>query len=297
MSRPTHAKPPNVLTPYWKIAKQKTSPKKSSIISVSQKHPALISSFSSTLNNVEYIESNMTVVLIGHSFIRRIVKSAFPHIGTDINTVSIAQQFAEQLDIDHHFQHVFTLSRSTNLVEHLQDNLLTVTSYCPDTVLIEIGSNDLSHLTSFDPSSCLNLASAVFDFAIELSRTTKSVIIHSIIPRYSRISTTPTIFYKNCTCYNRLLRQFCNTEQTIHFSKLKGFFAQTDHNTSAKPSWTLDGIHCNTAAGKRKYKARLRHSLLFYKSSCIPIRVFCIVCTRLFFSCVLVQCLCLYHLG
>ena len=208
----------------------------------------------------------MKVLLVGHSFIRRLKNQVLPAArGRDITTQGAGKYFAQKLHLNDRFYSVYTLCERINLVEHLDNLYSQVCQLQPNTVLLDIGSNDLSSFTEVSPASCLKLAAAIFEFAEKLAALPHIyvVIIHSIIPRYSRISATPDIFIKNCQFFNKYIKHFCADSVAIKFSRLQGFFQQLD-NTTATPSWTNDGIHCNSTIGCRKYLSRLRHSLLYH---------------------------------
>ena len=212
----------------------------------------------------------MTVLLVGHSFIRRFRDTILrdsPFVGKDIlcKNSQAAAIFADKLRINEHFQQVFTISQRLYFIHQLSRIQKQLLEIRPDIVLVDIGSNDLANLTFANPGRCLALATAIFDFAQTIISST-TVIINSVLPRVGRLNCSPKTFLENCTYFNNFLKHLCSSTPNIKYQKLRGFFGSDPEH---KLSWSLDGIHCNASAGQRMYTTRLRQTLL---SSCHNIK-------------------------
>ena len=211
----------------------------------------------------------MKLLLLGHSFVRRLKDSVMPearHIEVDRRH---AKAFSEKLTLSDHFPETFTICLGVNLIRHLFDKLDDIKVIHPCTVMLEIGSNDLANMSSWDSNHCLYLANMALEFTMKLRAIgAKMVIMNSVIPRYARLCSTPDIFLRNCGTYNHILKNFCDTENGIFFCKLRGFYAPNEPST--RPKWTADGIHCDSTHGQAMYRSRIRHNLIY--QSCLQRR-------------------------
>ena len=206
----------------------------------------------------------MSVLLLGHSFLRRLKDRLLPSARKQ-NLVwnrHLSRTLLARLNIDHKFSDIYALCEGLNFINDIYQYISIVQDIHPSCILIEIGSNDLSKLHCYNPARCLDLAHDVFMLASALETFTDLIIIHGVLPRFSRIRSTADTFYRNCLLFNNNLKHFCDSGNKIKFVRLRGFYhtAHTEY-----PFWTTDGIHCNTDIGFDKYKARLRHSLLYHR--------------------------------
>lgn len=209
----------------------------------------------------------MNALLIGHSFIRRLVGDSLLTSAVDVRFENTAISLSRNLELDFHFSGgLYTICKNINLIHHLYDTVHRIRDLLPDIIVIELGSNDIANLTNTNSSECLRLADQLVEFAKHCiaSKLTKAVIINSVIPRNSRISCSAEQFIKNITIFNNCVRRFCNAAEQLYFNKIRGFYHPQKINNFW---WSSDGIHCNTTEGKRMYRARLRHGLLFFKPS------------------------------
>ena len=207
------------------------------------------------------------ILLVGHSFIRRFKNFMVPQFYNKDIVCGMhdhaAGQFAVNLRIDTHYQKIYTFSHGLTSINQLPWALESIRQTNPIVTVIDIGSNDLANLTTYDPNQCLILATATFNFAESLTQQGISVILHGIIPRRGRIDCSYEVFLDNSTYYNKVLKLLCEDASQIHFHKLRGFHNPMDIHCSSLP-WSLDNIHCNSPSGRRKYQAQLRHGLLLH---------------------------------
>lgn len=213
----------------------------------------------------------MNVLLVGHSFIRRLKRNLLPAAGgRDVTAqrAQLAATFASQLEVSQHFESIFTCSENLNLICHLEKCVATVTNTHPQVVMLDIGSNDLAHIKTKKNNICLQLASKITDFAKNLlTLGVRLVIINSVLPRTGRIACTPDVFASNCHAFNNYVKHFTQTETNIKYNKLRGFYG-TDNPHQNPPTvntWSTDGIHCNKGNSAKVYARRVRHGLLFFK--------------------------------
>ena len=214
----------------------------------------------------------MDVILIGHSFVRRF-KDHFCRdtrgTGKDISEPELAESLSQRLSIDHHFKRLYTISQGVIFIRDLYQHVQNIDQFVsnPTVIILDIGSNDLAQLHRSTPDRCLKLASELVDMAetLTLHRLIKLVIIHSVVPRFSRINSTIDNFYKNFVSFNKYVQHLCSITDSVQYHKLRGFFHR-NRTSSHSTWWTSDGIHCN-ARGLDTYKARLRHGLLFNRHS------------------------------
>jgi len=211
----------------------------------------------------------MNVTLVGHSFVRRVQVGLIPGSrGHDIETPESARHFSTLLQVSDHFKYVYTCAQHLNMVYHLPEYTHTIMKTSPSIVVLDIGSNDLAHITDVQPDISLQLATQIVQFAKSLiDYGVKLILINSILPRTGRISCSPEVFTKNAQSTNSYLKQLTDVEQRIKFNKLRGFFG-TDQAYSSPPTvetWSNDGIHCNKNGSEQLYAKRLRHGLLFHK--------------------------------
>lgn len=216
----------------------------------------------------------MKVLLVGHSFIRRLRRQFNPSLRCDISTMSHADrmaagQFARYLEVDRHFPQIFTYSEHLNLIQDLNSTLQCITSVRPAVVMMQVASNDISRLSKFAPSAILTLASEVVDYANHLlSLGVQLVIINCVLPRTARISSTPEVFLQNANHFNTIVKNLSESNKFIKYQKLRGYFGPptTFGNPPEVSSWSADGIHCNkNQAAEQFYRRRLRHALLLHK--------------------------------
>ncbi|RUM44976.1 MAG: hypothetical protein DSY80_03835 [Desulfocapsa sp.] len=211
----------------------------------------------------------MNVVLVGHSFVRRLQTGLLPNSrGQNIVTPYAARHLAIALQVSEHFQCVFTCAQNLNLVHHLPYHLHYIMNIMASIVVLDIGSNDIAHFTDTRHETCLRLATDIVQFAQSLIDSgVKLVLIISILPRTHGITCSPETFISNAQTVNSYIKQLTDPEQRLKFHKLRGFFG-TDQALSQPPtvtSWSNDGIHCNKNGSDQLYIKRLRHGLLLHK--------------------------------
>ena len=211
----------------------------------------------------------MDVVVLGHSFIRRLRDGLIPpkkskrsHDIPAWNTAA-ASQLTAAWGMSQHIRHIYTFSDGVTRIRDIDGATHMVERIRPGIVLMDIGSNDLAHVDSVDPSQMLRLATHITDTALTLS--THKVIINAILPRTGNITCTPAVFRENASHLNSFLKNICDPKSRLVFHKPRGFWTQC---TDAKErpcevsEWSSDGIHCDMPDSARRYSARTRRAIL-----------------------------------
>ena len=223
--------------------------------------------------------SFMNLVIIGHSFVRRCRDDKVPVKGwrkgklitlpTDISMLNTrrAAAYAHALRVDNTFGAVYTESSGLNLVDQLVQASNLITSTRPSAAILDIGSNDIAHVTTFDPNAMLELAVKVHNFASSMAPNL--VIVHAVLPRTKLSWCSAEIFRKNAAQYNQCLRTLCEgtTDKALVFNGMRGFWhEETDADGKSHPklvnTWSDDGIHADTPNGMTAYQKRMRLCLL-----------------------------------
>ena len=87
----------------------------------------------------------------------------------------------------------------------------------PNTVLLNIGSNDLAN------------GRPLQNVAVDLMETESKLVDHYCVKHViimqimNGVTATPNISTERTAHYNTILRNMCEVEQHIHFTKLKGY--------------------------------------------------------------------------
>jgi hypothetical protein len=211
----------------------------------------------------------MDVVLLGHSFIRRMRDDLSPPMftkhGLDIGHYSSlkAARFSTALRISNHIRGMYTLSNNVNFINDITHSKRLIIRTSPGIVIIDIGSNDLARIDNVNPVKMLELATKITDIATQLSAPV--VIINCILPRSVRIASNPKTYLENTIHYNTFLKNICDTSDNLVFHKLRGFTHTWVNDIERRlevSEWSSDGIHCNTPASRKKYRDSVRHAIL-----------------------------------
>ena len=211
----------------------------------------------------------MDVAFLGHSFIRRLrddcIINNTNRLGHDIGTHSEikAAQLAKCMGVHHHVRRIYTHSNYIVTIKDLARCAILVSNIKPKIVMIDIGSNDIAHITKVNPALMLNLATQLTDFASQLS--TEVVILNGILPRTAGISADVVTFQKNSDLYNTFLKNICDTSKNMVYNKLRGFtHTWIDNVEHSRPvsDWSTDGIHCNTTQSMKQYRTRVKQAIL-----------------------------------
>lgn len=228
----------------------------------------------------------MSVVLLGHSFIRRMRDELMPRTdgmmrGLDINYFppTPAELFAKKMALSDHIQHVYVMSNRVNMISDLNsfDCTELVRQVQPDLIFMDIGSNDLACLGAVSPVQVMQLVSVLVKFAE--SQKTEVVIVCAILPRTGDLETTPATFLENMNLYNDYLFNICSTSKKLVFHSHRGITTGHDllmgrlvPRRLEVSAWTEDGVHLNpprllmyiqrvrmTILGQFHRSQRLRH--------------------------------------
>ena len=207
----------------------------------------------------------MNVVIMGHSFVRRLRDDLLPspsNYADDINSYNPtkAAALSTKLGIQHHFKGVYTISNRIVRIRDLNDCDTTISRVSARVVLIDIGSNDLAHMDRVDPILMLRLATQITDIGAKFRKSV--VIINSILPRKSGITCTIETFLNNADLYNNYLKNICDTSDNCIYNKMRGFAYTCALKRREVSEWSTDGIHCNTINSKKHYRARIRQSIM-----------------------------------
>ena len=187
----------------------------------------------------------MKGLLLGHSFIRRIKSHLAPtRTSQDILFEYDGSQLAQNLQVNNYYNQIYTICQNLNLVSQLQSKIRVIRQLQPDIIIIDIGSNDLSSLTEFNPTVCLKLANEVVQFAeVVLSSVSaiKKVILNSVIPTFWRIACDKNTCMQNAQCYNQIIKNLTEDSNNIHYCKLRGFYNSFPVNDTL-PFWIISAL-------------------------------------------------------
>ena len=166
----------------------------------------------------------MDIVLCGHSFVRRYrdwISPCFPRSDVQPSNKTRAATFATALRLDKHFRYVYTVSDNIVFLRDLINALPSILCLHAQIVVIDIGSNDLSKLTSHCPKTTVFIANEIFSFANNVCAP--RVVINAVLPRVGNLACSPDTFLLNSRDLNNYLSTLCSVESHIHYNKLKGF--------------------------------------------------------------------------
>jgi lysophospholipase L1-like esterase len=211
----------------------------------------------------------MDVVLLGHSYIRRLRDGLIPplhsHRGQDVGIGSLirAAQLASNLNISQHIRRVYTFSDGVVRIRDLDGIQTFVDRIRPGIVFIDIGSNDLAHYDVVDAYTMLQLVTQLTDLALSLHAP--KIILSAILPRTGNITCSPDTFRENAELFNTYLMNICDPKSKLVYHKPRGFWNQyldgLEHTLEVS-DWSSDGIHCNRPDSFQKYKTRTRRAIM-----------------------------------
>ena len=212
----------------------------------------------------------MEVVLLGHSFIRRLRDDLVPWRpqggrGTDVGLGHPlrAAQLARAMGVSRNVRRIYTFSDGIVRIGDVDQAAAFVRRASPGVLLLDVGSNDLAHIVTVDPVQVLRLAVQLTDVASLFEAA--FVIINAIIPRTGNITCVPDTFRENAELFNTFVKNICETSEKLVFHKLRGFW-NTRHGAVTLPcqvpEWSTDGIHCDTSLSMRRYRVRTKHAIL-----------------------------------
>lgn len=207
----------------------------------------------------------MDILLVGHSFIRRYrdyhARRRRSDHKADItrSQQARARHMASMMRLSHHVDGVYTHSQDIAYIHHVFHAREQILAYRPRALILDIGSNDLAHITTVQPRKMLQLASQVHTYLQNLQ--IPLMIVNAILPRTAGISTSPTVFSANASHYNKYLSEFCTLSPNIIFNKQRGLQYLEANQLQPVSHWSNDGIHLNQSAIK-PYENRIRHCLL-----------------------------------
>ena len=197
------------------------------------------------------------VLLIGHSFIRRVRNVWIPSVhgqGHDLLSVNEARMAAISAGLGNVCNKLYTMSTGINLISDLIRTLETVADKRPDIVCLHVGSNDLANMPQEHLINAEYFATMCFQFALRLVRDyqVKHVILLQCLPRTRLRNGTAVSFAANMRYFNAALDEFCSTNDQIDFVGIRGFAHKKVNGVDVpRPvsEWSLDGIHCRRTYG------------------------------------------------
>jgi hypothetical protein len=210
----------------------------------------------------------MDIVVLGHSFVRRLRDGLIPPVpyrhSHDIHAwnATAAAQLASAWGISDHVRHVYTYSDGIVRIRDVDRAVSTIQRIRPCVVLIDIGSNDLAHVEEVDPPLMLRLATQLTDFAIDLAA--HKVILNAILPRTGNITCPPAVFRDNAEHFNNFLYNICDPKSKLVFHKPRGFWkthVDGKERLCEVAEWSSDGIHC-TLESMRRYSTRTKRAII-----------------------------------
>ena len=183
-----------------------------------------------------------TVVLVGHSFLKRARHYMYQRYG-----------FYSNLNIDHNICQIFWEVRGGLRADHLYNNYLSaVMNHNPDVVYIEAGSNDLCDpdLVPADPAiEIFNFVNALLNLGVGY------VMVGQVLFRQQMPAEVQN-YNTRVTLMNNLSAAFLLNQPQARFWKHRGMW------NPLVPIMARDGIHLN-AWGNFKYCRSLRQAIRF----------------------------------
>ena len=176
--------------------------------------------------------SNNTIVILGHSFVRRMRSDVLGERNSNLLNCDVlpphvwqldrTRRLAEALKVNWHFAHIFTMAEGVSFIFHLPHTGNYLSAISPTVIIIDIGSNDLAWLQAVDGVTAESLAHQTTHFA--LNSPAHRVIINAVLPRTAGISCQDTeIFLHNMTVYNDKVRTACDRHVKLLFNKQQCF--------------------------------------------------------------------------
>ena len=155
------------------------------------------------------------------------------------------------------------LGGTTSHLYELFDRLDIKKKKSLQTVIIDIGTNELANDCS--PNRCLLVAYKIMEFAEVLIKEwgVKHVIVCQVLPRVEGLAPhiDPKQFWEAMQRTNSFLIDWCEPESQIHYWVHQGFWDRP-LVAGGYDTWSLDGIHPNSAIGRKLYKSSLRRALM-----------------------------------
>ena len=198
-------------------------------------------------------------LILGHSFIHGLSQ----HI--DSHHAATPGQVAHRLKLDHIIDKIYLHGQRGALVcspsYELPHRILKQAK--PDFVILELGTNDLA--AGFSPFQVANRLEAI-GCQLKSHYHVTSVTFCAILNRQAQLhNLTPDQFATAAYETNNYLRHYAAGTPNYRYHKHPGFW--TPHIST----WSRDGIHPNTTAGRRKYITSIRqaafHALESFTSS------------------------------
>lgn len=188
-------------------------------------------------------------LLVGHSFVHGLHSHLSPH-----NQPSTGHSLARALHI-HSIVQEFHLhgergARLCSPTFALPTHLLTRAR--PDFVILDLGSNDIA--TGTPPFDVAAKLIQITDILISQYHV-RCVVMCSIVNRQSHIAMPADQFATAAYQLNHYLRNFAATNNRAMYHVHKGFW------NCPISSWSRDGIHPNTSAGRKKYLKSIRRAI------------------------------------
>jgi hypothetical protein len=211
----------------------------------------------------------MDVVVLGHSFVRRLRDGLIPpwpsNRGRDIGIGSLnrASLLSRKFNISRHVGRVYTFSDGVVRIGDIARAQHFIDQIAPGILLIDIGSNDLARIDVVDPLHMLRLATSLTDMA--LTFCARKVIFNAILPRTGNITCTPETFRANAEHFNTYLMNICDPRSKLVYHQPRGFwtsYADSRNDICAVSAWSTDVIHCDNPDSFRRYMARTRRAIL-----------------------------------
>jgi hypothetical protein len=197
------------------------------------------------------MSSKPVVLVLGHSFVRRLVK--FTQNRTESTATDMGLR--DSCTVVYH-------GISGGRLSHLWDEIDFIANLSPQIVILDVGTNDLA-----SSSSPGNLANAILAFANHLHVQCKVRVIYiaHIFPRAPHAARTPPDFNERAHTYNAALKSLCTDSHTTIFSF---YFTGLIENW---PAYLLhDGVHLSIAppygfshSGTYKYFRAIKTCVVF----------------------------------
>lgn len=209
--------------------------------------------------------SKITVILIGHSFVRR-VKIFLQNIIRENHIQLPVESYAPQyFGLDHFVEQIiFDGESGAGVMDDFTIPNFKLKNHKPHVAVVELASNDVAR-----GFSVKSICAALIDTALMLRDryAVQQIVVCSCLRRNRRIGAlNPSQFDDLAGSLNRLLRDASKAIPEIHYHTHRGFWNYEGGDLKPVSEWSSDGIHPTTdnrtpLDGMNKYITSLRRAI------------------------------------
>ena len=223
-------------------------------------------------------------VMAGHSFVRGFKNAMVggrPASHEDVSDPVTAARFAEKLEITTRYHGLYTQAKNMVFIADLRRDLQQIFQKNPDSILVNVGSNDLATLRpDYSVQQVKELAAELRDFVHFQVPSHIIVVCMGVVPRLQGIHTSPAQFREAARLFNEELQSFetdalAGVEPTnFRYNRMRGWDQQEVNNQGAiqqldleVEAWCNDrGIHPRHHVYMDKFAKSVKRALTMSKN-------------------------------